>query len=143
VIEQGLEIPDKAEENIPIQKGSETILLVDDEQTHRELGKEVLSGFGYTVYTVPDGEGALDFFQKDKSLVDLVILDLIMPGMGGMRCLKELLKINPLTKVLVASGYSIKGSARGAIEAGAKGYISKPYEIKHMSKVIREVLDGD
>ncbi len=76
-------------------------------------------------------------------MADLVILDLIMPGMGGMRCLKELLKVNPLTKVLVASGYSVKGSAKEVIEAGAKGYISKPYDLKEMFKVIRGVLDGE
>jgi DNA-binding NarL/FixJ family response regulator len=66
-----------------------------------------------------------------------------MPGMGGMRCLKELLKENPLTKVLVASGYSIKGSSMDVIEAGAKAYISKPYDIKKMFKVVREILDGE
>jgi PAS domain S-box-containing protein len=143
VIDQDIERLNTSEENIPIQQGCETILLVDDEQTHRELGKEVLSGFGYTVVTVPDGEGALEFFQKDKKWADLVILDLIMPGMGGMRCLKELLKENPLTKVLVASGYSIKGSAMDVIEAGAKAYISKPYDVKKMFKVVREVLDGE
>jgi CheY-like chemotaxis protein len=143
VIDQEIQEQDSSEENIPIQQGNETILLVDDEQTHRELGKEVLSGFGYTVVTVPDGEGALDFFRKDKKWADLVILDLIMPGMGGMRCLRELLKENPLTKVLVASGYSIKGSAVDVIEAGAKAYISKPYDIKQIFKVVREVLDGE
>lgn len=142
VIDMDIETPETSEINIPIQHGNETILLVDDEQTHRELGKEVLSGFGYTVYTAPDGEGALEFVRKDKNLVDLVILDLIMPGMGGMRCLKELLKENPLAKVLVVSGYSIKGSANDVIEAGAKGYISKPYNIKQMFKAVRDVLDG-
>jgi two-component system cell cycle sensor histidine kinase/response regulator CckA len=143
VIDQDIVKPDTSEKNIQIQQGSETILLVDDEQTHRELGREVLSRFGYTVVTVPDGEGALDFFRKDKKWADLVILDLIMPGMGGMRCLKELLKENPLTKVLVASGYSIRGSSNDVIEAGAKAYISKPYNVKQMFKVVREVLDGD
>ena len=88
-------------------------------------------------------EGALDFFRKDNNQADLVILDLIMPGIGGMRCLKELLKLNPLTKVLVASGYSIKGSSKEAIEAGAMGYISKPYNVKEISKVIRQILDRD
>jgi PAS domain S-box-containing protein len=143
VIDQEVETQDFLEESIPIQQGNETILLVDDEQTHRDLGKEVLTGFGYKVVTVPDGEGALEFFRKDKKWADLVILDLIMPGMGGMRCLKELLKENPLTKVLVASGYSIKGSANDVIEAGAKAYISKPYNVKKMFKVVREILDGD
>lgn len=132
---------DKTKADAPIREGHETILLVDDEQTHLELGKEVLSSFGYTVHTVPDGEEALVFFQKNNNHTDLVILDLIMPGIGGMRCLKELLKINPLTKVLITSGYSIKGSANEVIEAGAKGYISKPYDVKHLFKVVREVLD--
>jgi PAS domain S-box-containing protein len=135
VIDQEIQESDSTGEYIPIQQGNETILLVDDEQTHRDLGKEVLSGFGYKVVTVPDGEGALNFFRKDKKWADLVILDLIMPGM--------LLKENPLTKVLIASGYSIKGSANDVIEAGAKAYISKPYNVKKMFKVVREVLDGD
>ena len=65
----------------------------------------------------------------------------MMPGMGGKRCLDELLKINPDVKVVIASGYSINGHARDALEAGAKAFVSKPFELKQILGVVREVLD--
>ncbi|HYA01996.1 MAG TPA: response regulator, partial [Syntrophobacteria bacterium] len=76
-----------------------------------------------------------------RSRIDLVVLDLIMPGMGGLKCLREILEINPGTLVLVASGYAAGGPWREAAEAGAKGYISKPYEIEKIAATIRLVLD--
>jgi PAS domain S-box-containing protein len=121
----------------------ETILLVDDEESIRELGQEVLSRFGYRVLTAPDGESALELFEKEPKAVDLVILDFIMPGMGGDKCLRGLLQLNPEAKVLMASGYSVNDAAKEAIEAGAKGFVAKPYQVKEMLGVVREVLEGE
>ena len=126
-----------------ITRGTETVLLVDDEETIRELGKDTLAKFGYTVITAPDGESALELYREKKKKIDLVILDLIMPGMGGRRCLEELLTINPQAKVLIASGYSINGPTKEALEAGARGFIGKPYDITQMLKGVRETLDED
>jgi PAS domain S-box-containing protein len=129
-----------AENGLP-RGGIETILLVDDEEFVRNPGRQSLAKFGYTVLTVSDGARALELYRKEQERIDLVILDLIMPGMSGRKCLEELIKIDPQVKVLVASGYSANESAKETIEAGAKGYIGKPYSVRQMLKVVRQVLD--
>ncbi len=132
----------KAEEHMTAPEGgSETILLVDDEEAIRSLGTQILAEFGYTVLTAADGESALQIYSKEQKKIDLVILDLIMPGMGGKLCLLELLKINLEAKVAIASGYSPDGPTREILKNGAKGFISKPYDLRQILKVVREVLD--
>jgi len=71
----------------------------------------------------------------------LIILDLIMPGMGGQKCLEEILKIDSSQKVVIVSGYTVEGPVKESLEKGAKGYIKKPYELGPMLMVIRDVLD--
>ena len=93
--------------------------------------------------TSADGESALALFRRERGRIDLIILDLIMPGMGGKRCLEELLKMDPDVKILVASGYSPDGSTSYSLNAGAKGFVSKPYEVKQLLNTVREVLDEE
>jgi len=140
-VDEPAEIPEERTPITRVKKGSETILLVDDEEFVRDVAVQLLREFGYTVLTAANGEAALEIYRKEHGRIDLVILDLIMPGMGGMKCLGELLKINPQGRVLVASGYSAGGPAREAIDAGARGYLGKPYDIDKMLTVIREVLE--
>ena len=116
-------------------------MLVDDEEPIRGLGTQILEEFGYTVLTAADGESALQLYSEEQEKIDLVILDLIMPGMGGKLCLLELLKINLEAKIAIASGYSPDGPTKEILRNGAKGFISKPYDLRQMLKVIREVLD--
>jgi len=123
--------------------GTETILLVDDEDFILDLGDQILKKFSYKLITAPDGESALEVYRKKKEKVNLIILDFIMSGMGGRKCLEKLLKINPRARVLIASGYSVSGPTKEALEAGAKGFISKPYDVKQMLKAVREALDDD
>ena len=132
------------EEPTPEKKplgGTETILLVDDDGFIRYLGTQLLTAFGYTVLTASDGEGALNLYRQGQGQIDLVILDLIMPGMSGMQCLEEILEINPYAKVIIASGYSDVGPIQDSVRAGAKTFVSKPYEMNYLLKVMREVLD--
>ena len=142
-VDEPAEVPAERERErvTQVKNGSETILLVDDEEFIRDVAVQLLCEFGYTVLTAANGEAALEIYRKEQERIDLVILDLIMPGMGGMRCLREMLKINPQGRVLVASGYSAGGPAREAIDAGARGYLGKPYDIDKMLTVIRNVLD--
>jgi PAS domain S-box-containing protein len=123
--------------------GTETILLVDDEDQIRNLGKEMLGTIGYKVLTASNGQEAVELYRKKKLDISLVILDLIMPEMGGRECLDELLGLDPKAKVLMASGYSANGPTKEALEAGAKGFIRKPYEAKDLFRIVREVLDED
>jgi len=135
------ETPELHELERTIPGGTETVMLVDDEDYIRDIGLQMLTSFGYTVLTAADGETALEIYRRKKDEIDLIILDLIMPGMSGRQCLGELLKMNPQARVLVASGYSPDVSTRGIIEGGAKGFISKPYEMKEILRGVREVLD--
>jgi len=128
----------------PMPKGgSETILLVDDEEMIRNIGKDILERFGYTVLLAPDGETALELYRKRRQDISLVILDLIMPGMGGKKCLEEILKLDPQAKVLIASGYSLNGPTKEALESGVRAFVRKPYEVKQMLEEVRKVLDQD
>jgi len=121
--------------------GTETILLVDDEKAIRDLGNEVLAAAGYKILTAGTGREALEMYVKAKDEISLVILDLIMPEMGGKRCLEELLKINPDVKILIASGYLAGLSTEDSLARGARGFVSKPYDMKELLRAVRHALD--
>jgi two-component system cell cycle sensor histidine kinase/response regulator CckA len=142
VIKKEIESLEPKEETFPVKGGNETILLVDDEEAIRELGKDILTGFGYTVLMASDGETALEIYRENKKEISLAILDIIMPGMGGRKCLEELLKINPELRIIIASGYSMNGPGKKVLKAGAKDFISKPYNINQILKAVRETLDN-
>jgi two-component system cell cycle sensor histidine kinase/response regulator CckA len=133
----------KQKEQEKIAGGDETILLVDDEELLQDIGKQILEQFGYTVLTAPDGETALELYDERREEISLIILDLMMPGMGGKQCLEKLLATAPDAKVLIASGYSLDGPAKTVLEAGAKGFINKPFELQQMLKMVRTVLDKE
>jgi two-component system cell cycle sensor histidine kinase/response regulator CckA len=143
VIEENRVIGPDQQEIAEIRGGTETILLVDDEDSIRELGEEMLQRFGYTVFAAADGETALEIYRKKREHIALIILDLIMPGMGGQKCLEEILKIDAAQRVVIASGYSPNGSTRESLNRGAKGYIKKPYEMGPMLAMVREILDQE
>ncbi|MCA1961896.1 MAG: PAS domain S-box protein [Desulfomonile sp.] len=121
--------------------GPETVLLVDDEEMIRDLGSRILTKAGYTVITASNGKEALNLYQGRSSEIALVVLDLIMPEMGGKQCLQEFLRINPAIRVIIASGYSANGPTKDALAAGAKGFVNKPYDIRQLLQVVRDVLD--
>lgn len=121
--------------------GQETILLVDDEEYLRDLGERMLIRFGYTVLTAPDGETAVEIYGEHKDRIALVILDLIMPGIGGKNCLDQILALDPSARVVIASGYSVDESARQELESKVKGYINKPFEFNQILREVRRLLD--
>ncbi|MFH0824131.1 MAG: ATP-binding protein, partial [Pseudomonadota bacterium] len=135
-----------AEENTIVGKkplgGSETILLVDDEELIRDLGARILTKAGYKVIMTHNGREALEVYREHGHEIALVVLDLIMPEMGGKQCLEGMLSHNPQIKVVIASGFSGGGPGKDALEAGAKGFVGKPYDIRQMLEVIRAVLDA-
>lgn len=142
-IKQKTTAPETREAEVFLQGGRETILLVDDEEFILDFGKKLLVNSGYKVLTAADGESALQQFREGSEQIDLVILDLIMPGIGGKKCLEGLIKKAPNVKVLIASGYTFNGTIKEAVEAGASGFINKPYDLHQMLKEIRGVLDKD
>jgi PAS domain S-box-containing protein len=133
----------KAEEPMTGVGGTETILLVDDEESLRNLGEQILARFGYRVITAQDGESALSIYWERGQEISLVILDLIMPGMGGRQCLEEILRMDPDARVVIASGYAVNDTDSEVLDTLARGFIRKPYNVKRMLQKVREVLDGE
>lgn len=123
-----------------LYSGCETILLVDDEPHLLETGQEILTLSGYEVLTAGSGEAALSIIRENKKVISLIILDLMMPGMGGAKCLAELVKLVPHMKVIIASGYSANVKAKEIMELGAAAYIKKPYRYEELNKMIRNLL---
>ncbi|MBI4798752.1 MAG: response regulator [Desulfarculus sp.] len=121
--------------------GHETILLVDDEESLREMGAVALEEMGYRTLTAGSGEEALDIYRAQGQEVDLVVLDLGMPGMGGHQCLREILAQNPQARVMIASGYSANGLVRQSLQGGALAYVAKPFKRVDLLATVREVLD--
>ena len=121
--------------------GSENVLVVDDDQDIRQLGRELLERHGYQVCEASDGETALSVFRQDGPTLDLIILDLNMPGMGGLRCLQEIRAIDPSIPVLIASGHAPEGGEKTTLDDMAQGYVNKPYHLKTLLRVVRQTLD--
>ncbi len=121
--------------------GTETILLVDDDKSIRDLGRQLLEKYGYTVITAESGEKALDIYVRNANGFDLVIIDLSMPGMGGLRCIQFLREIRPECRIIVSSGYTGKDQVKLGLEAGARDFIPKPYSIKELLPKIHQVMD--
>ncbi len=123
-------------------KGTGTILLIDDEKMILDVGLELLEELGYTVLSAMNGQEAIDVFQKDQDNIDLVIMDMIMPGMGGGETFDRLKEINPAVKVLLSSGYSINGQATKIIRRGCDGFIQKPFNMNQLAEKIQKILTG-
>ncbi|MCD6320525.1 MAG: response regulator [Candidatus Desulfofervidaceae bacterium] len=128
-------------EEVEILGGSETILLIDDEEVVRNLVKDILEGNGYKVLLAKDGEEGLSVYQACKDQINLVLLDMIMPKKSGTEVFKTLKSVNPNVKVLLVTGYSLNEQAQAILHNGALGFIQKPYQVKELLKTIRKVLD--
>jgi len=122
-------------------RGTETVLLVDDEDMIIDVGQDVLELLGYEVLPAKGGEEAVEVYEKNQDKIDMVILDMIMPDMGGGQTYDRLKEINPDIKVLLSSGYSINGQATEILERGCDGFIQKPFNIMDLSQKIREIFD--
>jgi two-component system cell cycle sensor histidine kinase/response regulator CckA len=122
-------------------KGTEMILLVDDEDRIVDIGKKTLKIMGYKVLVARSGKEAVELYKKNQAKVDIVVLDMIMPEMGGGETYDRLKEINPRVRVLLSSGYSINGEATEILERGCNGFVQKPFSMKELSRRIREILD--
>jgi len=137
-------VPEYVETQIPYSAGgTETILLVEDMDLVRELGVIILEKFGYTVLPVADGLEALEVYQNEQENISLVILDIIMPRMDGKECLEQLLRINPNVKAIISSGVGQEDLINEVLKIGAKGAVNKPYGMRQLLGMVRDVLDRD
>ncbi len=122
-------------------KGSATILLVDDEEMILDVGKAILEKLGYRVRVCRSGQDAVQAVRDRGKEIDLVILDLIMPGMDGGQAFDRIRRIRPELSVLLSSGYAVNGQAHEILARGCDGFIQKPYTISDLSNKVRSVLD--
>jgi PAS domain S-box-containing protein len=122
-------------------KGSETILLVEDEEMVSQVGQALLEKLGYRVIVARNGKQAVDTIKKKGDGIDLVILDLIMPEMGGDRAFDLIRKIQPAMPVILSSGYSLNGQANAIMRRGCNAFIQKPFTISELSQKVRKILD--
>lgn len=123
-----------------IRNGKETVLLVDDEVNVIDVTEEMLQSMGYKVLTARSGMEAVEIFKKNRTVIDLVILDMIMPGLGGGETFDCIKAIDPDIRVLLSSGYSIKGEAKEILNRGCSGFIQKPYSLSQLSEKLNEIL---
>jgi two-component system cell cycle sensor histidine kinase/response regulator CckA len=121
--------------------GNETILLVDDEELVLDAGAQLIEAMGYRVIRAKSGAEAVKIFRRSKDTIDLVILDVVMPEMGGGETFDRLRGIDSEIKVLLSSGYSLDGEAGEIMRRGCEGFIQKPFKIEKLSKKLREILD--
>ena len=124
-----------------ILRGTETVLIADDEDVVIDVGQQLLKKMGYKVLTARSGKQTVEICTKNKDEIDIVILDMIMPGMGGGETFDMLKEIKPDIKVLLSSGYSINSRAAEMLKRGCNGFIQKPFNIKELSKKLRDILD--
>jgi two-component system cell cycle sensor histidine kinase/response regulator CckA len=124
-----------------IINGTETILVVDDEGAIASVCKELLEVIGYKAIVAGNGREAVEIYRARREEIALVILDMIMPDMGGAETLRLLKEINPNGKVILSSGYSMDGQAEGVLIKGCEAFIQKPFDIHKLSRKIRDVLD--
>ncbi len=139
----GKEVFKKPEQSILLEKGSGSVLLVDDEEMVIDVGKQLLEHLGYRVLTAASGKAAIDLVTDNHKKIDLVILDLIMPEMGGGKTFDALRALEPLMKVLLSSGYALEGEAENILARGCNGFIQKPFSLSDLSEKIRAILDGN
>ena len=125
-----------------LTKGSETILVVDDEEIIRQLGADILEDEGYKVLMASRGEEAIQIYQENREDIALVVLDVVMPGLGGRETFLKLKNINPKIKVLLSSGYSTNEEVGGILKEGVGGFVQKPYRDEELIGKVREILDA-
>ncbi|MGV8080054.1 MAG: PAS domain S-box protein [Syntrophales bacterium] len=120
--------------------GSGGILLVDDEPMILEPTARMLGGLGYTIYQAASGQDAVSIYMEKRDRIDLVILDMILPGMSGSQVLAMLREIDPGVRVILSSGYGLQGEVQKVMEAGCRGFIQKPYSLRELSIAVHQVL---
>ncbi len=134
-----LEMP----ETETLMGGTETVLIIEDEDKIRDVAAEMLSSFGYKILTATNGKEGLRYYREKADNIDIVLLDVIMPEMGGIECLREILRMDPAARVLIASGCDAAGTTVQEVsERGARGIVTKPFSMRHLLKAVRDALDG-
>ena len=124
----------------PVPIGTRRVLVVDDEECVREVAKGYLRHLGYDVVVVRDGQEGADYYARHAGEIDVVLIDMIMPRLGGRECFLALKKIDPGVKAILCSGYGMNEAAQSIVDEGMCGFVQKPYEIDSLEAMIRRAL---
>ena len=117
-------------------------MLVDDEQKVLTVCGDSMKLLGYTVYTADSGDKAVGIFAEKSEAIDVVVLDMIMPGLSGKETYRRLKQIDPQVRVLLASGYAMEGQAEEILKEGCTAFIQKPFKMEQLSLTIQEIMDA-
>ncbi|MBU2455378.1 MAG: response regulator, partial [Proteobacteria bacterium] len=119
---------------------AKTILVIEDEDMVRDMAVKALKSFGYNTLEACDGEIGLGIYKKNHLFISAVLLDIIMPKMSGTETFKQMLKINPHVKVIIASGH-VTNQDQQKMFAKAAAYLDKPYQIMELKQALKSILD--
>jgi DNA-binding NtrC family response regulator len=131
------------EKKEPPRGQGETILMVDDEANILEMAMSLLNDANYRVIAASNAKDAIELYEKHRDEIRLVLLDLIMPEIGGKQCLEALRNMDPNVKVLVLTGYTKRGMTQELKEAGARDFILKPFDTPQLLEKIRKIIDAE
>jgi DNA-binding NtrC family response regulator len=124
-----------------LPRGNETILIVDDHETIWDFLIEALQRLGYSVLLAENGLDAVEIYRENPNEIDLVLLDMVMPKLGGHQTFYKIKELDPDAKVLLSSGYVSEEEVNDLLEQGAKGFLPKPHRISTMAAEMRRILD--
>lgn len=132
--------PDEKKNKNPKPEGSSTILLVDDEEILLQVSSRLLTRLGYEVLVAQNGEQAIETVRQQKEAIDLVVLDMIMPGLDGGATFDRMREIRPDLPVILSSGYSLNEKAESIMNRGCNGFIQKPFELADLTEKIEKLI---
>ncbi len=126
----------------PVRGGSETVFVVEDEEAVRKLARSILVGHGYRVLEAGSGEEALRLAATHEGPIDILVTDIVLPGINGRKTAEELLRDRPALKVLYISGYSDDKLAVDGVLGSGVSFLEKPFTPEALARKVRRVLDG-
>jgi len=125
-----------------IPRGTEHILLIDDELSVCEVARDMLAELGYTVHLAHDGEAGVEFYRKRQGMIDLILLDINMPVLGGREAFDLLRALNPAVLIIIVTGYGRDALETSTFSSEVNGFIQKPFHLDTLAMKVRQVLDG-
>ena len=128
-------------QEVVLRRGTETILVVDDEEMITDLARDILVRFGYTVLTAYSGEEAVDVYRRHKQKISVVVLDIVLPDMDGRDVFRRIREMDPEAQVIISSGYNQERDATDLLDEGALLFMQKPYRIASLVGTVGEVIE--
>ncbi|MCK5572516.1 MAG: response regulator, partial [Bacteroidetes bacterium] len=124
-----------------LSRGQENILIIDDEVSVCEIARDMLTGLGYTVYTVHDGKAGVEYYKTRQASIDLILLDINMPIMSGKDAFEQLRSINPRVRIIIVTGYGKAVVETSSFSSEINGFMQKPFLLETLALTVRNVLD--